>query len=411
MAFQNKRFDYTVPRTYKPVGGRSGNIDSGIIDYLENIYGNPGMGARAGGLMPSVVQRQDGGGDPLLDDIPNYSSDAAVSPETRAATGGGEELYGAGQYSPEDASIVPAAQLGGDEWDIWFNNKRKKAYQEELKRRGQKHLPGFRPDEWNTPSPSTGPEPGIPSIGGGGVRWVLPDDRSLTGPWNVSETALNPFDPRLTEHGAGIPALGGGGFQRLPNDRQTGWHPFDPRLQDEGTLPGAPSTVMEPGGVVPDADMTPTPAVLPGVDPNADPADWGEAGEQDFGDYTGPLTGDYLRRYQEGPSGIAKFMPWLTDDNRHNNLLAAQRMTNKQWLTGRPVGGGDVGNRAGYEGNINPNELSDARGLGTGQGNMDAISNLFGPSEGGGGSWLEKIRNLPWGKANPGGNSMNNIGR
>jgi hypothetical protein len=159
-----------------------------------------------------------------------------------------------------------------------------------------------------------------------------------------------------------------------------------------------PPTTLEPG-VVPDTAITPTPAVLPGVNPNAEPADWGEAGEQDFGDYTGPLTGDFLKRYQAGPSSVAKFMPWLTDANRHNNLLAAQSVLDKDWLTS-----GDVGN-------INPNELKGAIGMGTAQG--PSISQLFGSAGGGlgAGSWLERIKKLPWGNADPAGSSMRNIGR
>ena len=151
-------------------------------------------------------------------------------------------------------------------------------------------------------------------------------------------------------------------------------------------------TTLEPGGVVPDAGMTPTPGVLPGVDNQ-------ENVMPETPEYSGPLTGDFLKRYQAGPSSVAKFMPWLTDANRHNNLLAAQGVLDKDWLTS-----GDVGN-------INPNELKGAIGMGTAQG--PSISQLFGSAGGGldAGSWLERIKKLPWGNADPAGSSMRNIGR
>ena len=153
-----------------------------------------------------------------------------------------------------------------------------------------------------------------------------------------------------------------------------------------------PPTTLEPGGVVPDADMTPTPGVLPGVDNQGNVM-------PETPEYSGPLTGDFLKRYQAGPSSVAKFMPWLTDANRHNNLLAAQGVLHKDWLTS-----GDVGN-------INPNELKGAIGMGTAQG--PSISQLFGSAGGGlgAGSWLERIKKLPWGNADPAGSSMRNIGR
>ena len=139
--------------------------------------------------------------------------------------------------------------------------------------------------------------------------------------------------------------------------------------------------------------MTPTPDVLPGVDNQGNVM-------PETPEYSGPLTGDFLKRYQAGPSSVAKFMPWLTDANRHNNLLAAQGVLHKDWLTS-----GDVGN-------INPNELKGAIGMGTAQG--PSISQLFGSAGGGGldaGSWLERIKKLPWGNADPAGSSMRNIGR
>ena len=163
-----------------------------------------------------------------------------------------------------------------------------------------------------------------------------------------------------------------------------------------------PPTTLEPGVQPP---VTPVLGLEPGVQPPAGvqppvdaPMD-DPVGDAQFPEYSGPLTGDFLKRYQAGPSSVAKFMPWLTDANRHNNLLAAQGVLDKDWLTS-----GDVGN-------INPNELKGAIGMGTAQG--PSISQLFGSAGGGlgAGSWLERIKKLPWGNADPAGSSMRNIGR
>lgn len=173
---------------------------------------------------------------------------------------------------------------------------------------------------------------------------------------------------------------------------------------EPGVFPGGP--------VVPESQ----PPVTPTVDPNfvADPhvpdqvVDTGVDNQgnvrPEMPEYTGPLTGEYLKRYQAGPSGIAKFMPWLTDANREQNLLAAQHTASPEWRT------------SGNVGNINPAELPGARGLGTGAGNMTAISDLFNSARGAiPGGWTDRIKGL-FGSGRPDdmpgyGSSMRNIGR
>ena len=405
------------------------------ISYIEQKYGSQprlrvaasGYPTAHGGKMPEAFDSQDGDGGPGSVPLPDFHSDFH-SGGNMALTRQDDILGGGGFSDPGPPVNEPGMQffqrVGGgrqmiprvgsaqsrqvmslqDLYNALQDNVQPRQFEALIRRYfnenpwvAEQMFGGNLPEQidvhaWKKYLESNfGPYAGLGLQGQAQPTHKLPMPGSVNDIYNAGDTWMGRqgFDgnPNTWMGRQGF-ALDVTGDQMAPSARTNPQDFFQPPTTSVQP-PVTPVLGLEPG-------VQPPAGVQPPVDaPMDDPV-----GDAQFPEYSGPLTGDFLKRYQAGPSSVAKFMPWLTDANRHNNLLAAQGVLDKDWLTS-----GDVGN-------INPNELKGAIGMGTAQG--PSISQLFGSAGGGGldaGSWLERIKKLPWGNADPAGSSMRNIGR